>query len=186
MLTSVKRLVQDVKQIIAAFNTGATALGAAFIANYPLTKAGLKITTGGAAATARSEALTYSIAGVQYSLTAQAALSCGTDVVPSGKYGAIAFDVGTDGTVDTIVAPANATGYASAAAAVAALPAPATGHARLGTITATKSNGAFTFGTTNLDAASTTVAYTDGTTLFAAVGASMTASIPGGLVQKSY
>lgn len=85
----------------------------------------------------------------------------GTDVIPQSLYGACAFDIGTDGTVDAVPATDNATGYASAALAVAGLPAVAANHARMGWVTVTKSDGAFTFGTTNLNAANTTVAFTD-------------------------
>ena len=100
----------------------------------------------------------------------------GNDVIPQGTYGACAFDIGVDGTIDAIEATGNATGYASAALAAAGLPAPATGHARMGYVTATKSDGAFTFDTTNLNASNSTVAYTEGTTLFDALTAGVTES----------
>jgi hypothetical protein len=107
-------------------------------------------------------AFDYSINGTEYSKGAVAAGTVpGNDVVPLGLYGAVALDIGIDGTIDAIEAPANATGYASAALAAAALPAPEDAHIRIGYVTATKSDGAFTFGTTALNAANTTVAYTD-------------------------
>ncbi len=112
-------------------------------------------------------AFTYMVNGNVYS---KAAVTTGTgpgnDVVPQGLYGAVAFEIGADGTVDAIEAPANATGYATAAAAVAALPAAAADHVRMGWVTASKSDGAFTFGTTNLNAANTTVAFTDAPSLY--------------------
>lgn len=109
-------------------------------------------------------AFDYSINGTTYSKTAVVAGTApGNDVVPLGKYGAVAFDIGIDGTIDAIEAPANATGYDTASAAVAALPVPADAHIRIGYVTASKSDGAFTFGTTALNAANTTVAYTDAT-----------------------
>jgi hypothetical protein len=109
-----------------------------------------------------SAAFEYIINGNLYNKAAVAAGTApGNDVVPQALYGAVAFDIGTDGTVDAVEATANATGYASAALAVAALPAVAANHARMGWVTATKSDGTFTFGTTELGAANTTVAYTD-------------------------
>lgn len=96
---------------------------------------------------------------------AKAAITTGTapnaDVIPTGTFGAVAFEIGADGTMDAVSAAANATGYASAALAVAGLPAVQANHARAGWVTASKSDGAFTFGTTNLNAANTTVAFTD-------------------------
>jgi hypothetical protein len=98
----------------------------------------------------------------------------GNDVIPQGTYGAVALDIGADGTIDVIEAGDNATGYASAALAIAGIAAAAADHVRMGTVTATKSDGAFTFGTTALDAANTTVAYTS-TPIFG-LDASLTSS----------
>ena len=139
------------------------------VGNYPMTGAGLAI--GSTATHVANAAFTFSIAGVQYQ---EAALVAGTapgnDVIPVGTFGAVAFDIGADGTVDVIEASANATGYVTAAIASAALADPLTGHARMGFVTASKSDGAFTFGTTDLDAANTTVAYTDGDTTVDVIG----------------
>jgi hypothetical protein len=111
-------------------------------------------------------AFDYMIGGKLYSKAAvTAGTAPGNDVVPQALYGAVALDIGADGTLDAVEATANATGYASAALAVAGLPAAAAGHARVGWVTATKSDGAFTFGTTALNAANSTVAYTDAPTL---------------------
>ena len=109
----------------------------------------------------------YSIGGaVYYKAAVAAGTAPGNDVIPTGKFGAVAFDIGANGTIDAIEAPGNATGYASALLAAAALPAPAADHARMGYVTATKSDGTFTFGTTALNAANSTVAYTDYLTVF--------------------
>lgn len=111
-------------------------------------------------------AFDYYVAGKKYTKAAVAAGTApGNDVIPQSTFGAVALDIGVDGTLDAIEAAANATGYASAALAVAGLPAAAAGHARVGWVTATKSDGAFTFGTTALNAANSTVAYTDAPTL---------------------
>jgi len=132
---------------------------------YSITKPGLAI--GSTAANVANVAFDYIVDGVQYSKAAVAAGTApGNDVVPQDTYGAVALDIGTNGTIDVVEAPNNATGYSSAALAVAALPAVADAHARMGWVTATKSDGDFTFGTTDLDAANTTVAYTDADTLW--------------------
>lgn len=146
---------------------------AALKGNYMVSKPGLAI--GGTTTAVSNVAFTYTIGGVQYSKAAVAAGTApGNDVIPQGLFGAVAFDIGTNGTIDAVEAPANATGYASAALAKAALPDPAAGHARMGGVTASKSDGAFTFGTTDLNAANTTVAYFDGDTHFEAIGAAVT------------
>jgi uncharacterized phiE125 gp8 family phage protein len=108
---------------------------------------------------------TYFIGGVPYSKPAYAAgTSPGADIIPVGKYGAVAFDIGADNTIDVIPAPNNGAGtYTTAALATAGLPVPNAGHVRMGSITATKSDGAFTFGTTQLNAINSTVAYTQAT-----------------------
>ena len=184
MLTPIKRLIQDVKAIIATLNSGATLLQAALAINAPTTPVGLAI--GGTKTNVYTGALGYVIAGKSYTKGAVAAGTApGTDVVPQNKYGAVAFDIDAAGTITAAVAPANATGYASAAAAAAALPACAAAKARLGYVTAKSSGaGGFTFGTDNFDAAGTTVAYTDATTWLNQVLAS--ANTYTALVQKSY
>jgi len=120
---------------------------------------------GSTPANVATAAFTYSINGTAYNKTAVAAGTApGNDVVPLGTYGAVALDIDAAGTITAIEAPANATGYATAALAAAALPDVATTLIRIGYVTASKSDGAFTFGTTALNAANTTVAYTDSAT----------------------
>jgi len=107
---------------------------------------------------------TYFIAGTAYSKPADAAGTApGNDVIPEDKYGAVAFDIGADNVIDVIEAAGNAGGYVTAALAIAGLAAVQASHVRMGTLTAMKSDGAFTFGTTALNAANTTVAYTQAT-----------------------
>jgi hypothetical protein len=118
-------------------------------------------------------AFSFRIAGVVYHKAAiTTGTAPGTDVVPQSTYGAVALDIAADGTLDAVSAPANATGYASAALAAAALPAPAAGHIRVGYVTVTKSDGAFTFGTTNFNAANVTAAFTNATQTATAVATS--------------
>lgn len=125
----------------------------------------------GSTPTAVATALFHFMVGGKHYIKAAVAAGTapGNDVIPQSKYGAVAFDIGADGTIDAIEATANSTGYDSAVLAVAGLPAAATGHARIGWVTATKSDGTFTFGTTALNAANTTVAYTDAPTLANAI-----------------
>lgn len=92
--------------------------------------------------------------GTRYVSSAETVL--GSTVIPQSKYGAVALDIGSDGTIDAVEATGNSTGYTTAALALAAIPQVASGHIRLGTITIIKSDGAFTLGTTNLDAANVT------------------------------
>lgn len=140
--------------------------------DYVFTTPGLAI--GSTPTAVSSLAFDYIINGTGYSKAAvTAGTAPGNDVIPQSTFGAVAFDIGTDGTIDAIEAPANATGYGSAALAAAALPAAATDHARLGYVTATKSDGAFTFGTTNLNASNTTVAYTSSTGIFVQIAAAV-------------
>ncbi len=108
----------------------------------------------------------YFIGGKHYIKAAVAAGSgLGTDTVPQDKYGAVALEIGADGTIDAIVAADNATGYTTAALALAAIPAASSGHARIGTVTVVKATGTFVFNTTDLDEGTTTTVYTDATTL---------------------
>lgn len=117
---------------------------------------------GSTPANVASAAFDYSINGVTYNKGAVAAGTApGNDVVPLGLYGAVAFDIDAAGTITAVEAPGNATGYATATAAAQALPDVAYNKVRMGYVTASKSDGAFTFGTTALNAANTTVAYTD-------------------------
>jgi len=110
-----------------------------------------------------SSAFYYNIAGKVYYL---AAVAAGTAItgsnVPSGQYGGWRFEIGADGTIDVIESADNATGYASAALALAAIPALSADHVSMGTLTASKSDGAFVPGTTDLDDANTTEDYVDG------------------------
>ncbi len=110
---------------------------------------------------AATGAFMYMIGHVPYFKAAVAAgTALGTDVIPAGLYGAVALDIDAAGTIVAVSAGGNAAGHASAAAARLELPAVAAGYTRLGNVTASKSDGDFTFGTTDLDAANTTVAYT--------------------------
>ncbi|MDD4339205.1 MAG: hypothetical protein PHV00_05945 [Syntrophales bacterium] len=96
---------------------------------------------------------------------AAAAVPAGTaltgSAIPLGKYGAWRLEIGADGTLDMVAATDNATGYASAALALAGLPTLQSAHVAVGTVTVTKSDGIFTPGTTSLTATGVTAAFTD-------------------------
>jgi len=157
---------------VAANKTLTNDIREKLLGNYPVTKTGLAI--GSTKTAVATGALDFTIAGVRYSKGAVAAGTApGDDVIPEDTYGAVGFDIGVDGTIDAIEAADNATGYASAALAIAGIPAAAAGHARLGTVTAIGTEAAFTFGTTLLDAADTAVVYTDGETNLETIGAAI-------------
>jgi hypothetical protein len=127
----------------------------------PITAPGLTLAT--TKDKLKFSAFTYYIAGVSYSKGAIDNFSPGTDVIPEDKYGAVALDIDYAGTVTAVSATANATGYGSAVLAVAGIPACATDKCRIGWVTVMKSDGAFTFETTEFDAANVTEVYTDNT-----------------------
>lgn len=143
----------------------------ALLGDVFLTQTALAI--GSATTCVSYSASAYMINGTKYEITASSVgksiTSAEITTIYQNKYGAIGFDVGINGTVDLVQAPANATGYASAALAAAALPASAADHARMGYITIIKTDGAFTPGTTALNAANVTVVYTNTGTLFSGV-----------------
>ena len=161
---------QDIINELQADHANFLAFMTATQGNYIIGVPALAI---GSTTTAVATALFHFFIGGKHYIKAAVATGTapGNDVVPTGTYGAVALDIGADGTLDAVEATANATGYASAVLAVAGLPAAAAAHARVGWVTATKSDGNFTFGTTDLNAANTTVAYTDATTMFNAATA---------------
>lgn len=107
-------------------------------------------------------ACTVSIGG---SRAAIAAVVTGTalsgDNVPQDKYGAWAIDVTAADAKSITPAADNATGYDTAAEAIAAIPAVAKDKARLGVVTAISNSGVFDPGTTDLDDGAVTDTYTD-------------------------
>lgn len=124
----------------------------------------------------------YTVNGIQYSKTAvanQALPACAT--VPTAKYGAFAWQIGSDGTVDGVAATANATGYSTAAAALAGLPAVSSNHARMATLVHYSGVCNFVPGTSKLSAHGATSAvatFADGQTLFEMIAATLTTSVP--------
>ena len=125
--------------------------------DYVLSDPGL--TYGSAAAKLKISNTWVVINGVlQYVASAETAPA---DTIPKNTYGAWALEVGVDGTIDEIGAAANTTGYASAALAVAGLPAVQTDHARLGYATVIHTGADFVGGTTEWTTAGVTAVYVD-------------------------
>lgn len=126
--------------------------------NGALSSAGLGI--GSVATAVANIAFSYYIGAVQYAKAAiTAGTAPGTDVIPQGKFGAIAYDIDAAGAITVAVAPGNSVGFATAPLAVLNLPACVSTKARIGTVTVMNAATAFTFGTTLLSASNTTVIY---------------------------
>ena len=183
----IEKLILDVKAafgVFASFKTVvddtkalANAIRAALQGNYLESLPVLAI--GSTKTFVANAAFDYLLAGKRYTKAANAVGTAGNaDVIPQNKYGAMAFDIDNIGTITAISAVANAAGYASAALAVAGLPAPVAGRARMGYVTVVKTAAAFTFGTDPFDVATSTVVYVDGTTAFNAIGAAVTSVTP--------
>lgn len=172
------KVLQNLRDVVNELQTDHDTLVSALTGNYCLSTPGLAI--GSTNTAVASLAFSFGIGGVIYNKAADAVgVAPGDDVIATGKYGAVAFDIGADGTIDAIEATGQAAAeFATEAEAIAALPDPATGHARLGYVTATKSDGAFTFGTTALNAVNSTVAYTNSPTMFESGPAALTNSTP--------
>jgi hypothetical protein len=166
--TTVATTAKQVAEIVTLVND----IRAKLKGNYNFSLPGLLI--GSTATAVANVAFDFILAGIRYTKAAVAAgVAPGNDVIPQATYGAVALDIVAAGTVTIAEAAANATGYASAALAIAGIPAVAAGKARMGTVTVIKSDGDFTFGTTDLDAANVTTVYTDSETTFEAIGAAV-------------
>jgi len=128
-------------------------------------KTGAALAIGGTKTNVYSGAFTFDAAGAGYAKAEVAAgTSPGAATTPQNKYGAVAFDIGADGNIDAVQCTNIATGFDSAALAVADLPAAAAGHARMGYVTAMSTDaGGFVWATTEFDNADSTVAYTSST-----------------------
>lgn len=150
---------------IAAPTQGATLICSTVQMASTGIKTGAALAIGGTKTNVYSGAFTFDVAGAGYS---KAAVAAGTApnaaTTPQNKYGAQAFDIGSDGTIDAVSCTNIATGFDSAALAIADLPAAAAGHVRMGYVTAMNTDaGGFVWATTEFDAATVTEAYTSTT-----------------------
>lgn len=164
--------MKETKALIDALQTLTNDIRAKLKGDYIISTTGLGI--GSTPANVANIAFDFGINGIVYK---KAAITAGTalsgDDVPQSTYGAWRLEVGANGTADIIEAAANATGYASAALAIAGLPALSADHVSMGVVTAINSAAAFVPGTTDLDAGTVTDTYADGETMFEAIGAAV-------------
>jgi len=167
-----ERIAKELNQAIDAIVTLVNDIRSRVKGNFVTTRPGLAI--GSTVQNVATVAFDFVIAGVGYT---KAAVAAGTalagSAIPQAKYGAFRLEIGTNGTIDIVAATANATGYASADLALAGLPDVQASHAEVGTVTITKSDGAFTPGTTALNATNVTAVYADTQTAFEAIGAAI-------------
>lgn len=176
---AVRSLVNELRDDHA---TLLTALGA-MSGDYLVTSAELGI--GSTPANVASLQFSFVINGKLYTKAAVAAGTApGNDVIPQNKYGAVAFDIGTNLTIDAVEAAANATGYDSAGLAAAGIPAVEADHVRIGYVTVMKSDGGFTFGSTALSDGNTTEAYNNTAGLFYTIGGSLPATLAAAAVTE--
>jgi hypothetical protein len=112
---------------------------------------------------------------VNGSLYEKAAVAAGTalsgDNLPKDKYGAWTVDIGADGTIDIGEATGNATGYDTEAAAIAAIPAIAADHVRLGYLSVYSDSGGVIPGTSVLNTTGLVDKYYDGSPVFISLSA---------------
>ena len=141
--------------------------------DYPVSKPGLTFGSTDASKVKNAAAFDYTINGVKYSKAISETAFAGTEgAIPSAGdlYGAWRVVIDAAGTTTIQEAAANDTGYATAALALAALPAVPADKAGLGTVTVLAADGtAFTPGTTELSAANITDAYDDADTAVEAI-----------------
>jgi len=169
--------LDEVRTVVADLKALANALKASFTAGL-LSAPGLAIGSGDKTAVANA-LFYYMIAGTIYARAADGAgTEPGNDVIPDGKFGACAFDIGIDGTIHAVEAALNSTGYDSALLAIAGIPAVASAHVRMGTVTAKDTGAAFTFASVALDHGGATVAYTDGSVGIAIGGTTVSSALP--------
>ena len=103
----------------------------------------------------------YSINNYAYSAES-AEVDLTGSAIPAGKYGAWSLKIDEDGDVTVAAATDNVTGYLTPRLALEALDASDNESSYMGYVTVTKSDGAFTPATTDLDAANVTSTFTDG------------------------
>lgn len=165
------------KTVVDEIKTNFNTLRASLVGDYLVDTVVLSMAT--AKDDVKTTEFAYVINGVGYHKGAVDGTALTAQAVPQAKYGAWAFDIGADGTIDVVPAPANATtGYDTAVLASGALPAVASDHVRMGYVTASKSDGAFTGATTELDVAEVTEAFTSATAGIPSIPSAIASSTP--------
>ena len=116
---------------------------------------------GGTTTNVYNSAFDFAISGVHYTKAATAAGTApAATTVPQNTWGLFGFELGTDGTIDNKDAADNATGYATEALAIAALPTQSSVHVLFMYITVMSVNAAgFIGATTALNHADVTCHY---------------------------
>lgn len=116
---------------------------------------------GSTPANVANAAFDFEIAGVKYTKAAVAAGTAPTaTTIPQNKYGLFGFEIGADGTIDRKDAADNATGYDTAALALAALPSASASHVLFMYVVVMRTNAAgFVGATTSFADAETTATY---------------------------
>ena len=109
----------------------------------------------------KHDAFDYRIQEKSYSKATSEVTLTGS-AIPSGLYGAWSLKIDTDGDITVAAASDNVTGYATPRIALDALSSSDSDSAYMGYVTVTKSDGAFTPGTTALDDSNVTDTFTDG------------------------
>lgn len=107
----------------------------------------------------------FEIAGASYAKAATAAGTAPTaTTIPQNKWGLFGFEIGADGTIDLLDAADNATGYASEALALAAIPTASASHVLFMYVTVMCTEAAgFIGATTNFDATGVTANFYNAT-----------------------
>lgn len=128
---------------------------------------------GSTPANVATPAFEFQILGTKYYKAAVAAGTAPTaTTIPQNKYGLFGYEIGADGTIDSKDAAGNATGYATAAAAIAALPAASASHVLIGYVVVMSTDGGGFVGATTsfADAAVTATYYSASLALFPSTG----------------
>ena len=164
----IKQLIEDFKEYLEELEGLTIDIQTKLKGNYLVSLPGLSIGT--TPENVANVAFDFQIGGVRYTRTAVAAgTALAGDNIPQSTFGAWRLEIGANGTIDIVPATGNAVGYASAALAIAGLPAVSADHVSMGVVTATNSAAVFDPGTTSLAAGTVTAAYTDGQTAFQAI-----------------
>lgn len=155
LISKIQRQIQEQNDLWFMDKSGTIRISSSYAVS-----AGLAI--GSTVQNVANDAFSFYINNVEFS---QSANAVGTvlsgDNVPINTYGAWRLEVGENGTVDIIEASGNATGYTTAALAVAGLPVLQFEHAEMGYVTAMDTSGAFVPGTTALNSGTVTAVFTD-------------------------
>lgn len=152
LVYTLAELVNDLVAAVNELRTDSNAIGSVILTSPALAlgSTNTNVATG---------VFLYTVSGTMYYKAAvTAGTAPGTGTIGSGNFGAVAFDISTDGTIDARVCTGVTTGYTNATLAIAALPTASASHVRMGYITI-RNTAAFTLGDAHLTLSSATVTY---------------------------